>query len=390
MVDIKSIFNIKYVIAAALAFILIITPVNAELGIVLDSLSPQPVEPGQDFVLSVTLSNENSDASDVMLTLLPDSYIILKNEHDRVTTIGNIIKYGAFTKTYQLHANSNAVSGSYEIDLSTRWLNNGQLRISNKTINVIVRGTPQLAISNITITPELISPLDTFDIAFVVSNEGAGISHDVIVSTVTEGLPFVTAGTDTKVIKTLDRGEQIQLGFRIMVKDKADISSYSIPVKMEYKDENGKNISSQSTVGVKVLGRAKLSVANIKTEPQNPSQGEHFTVTMRIENSGTGDAKSSKITFTTPLEGNKTAFLGKIKPNDDAPAIFTFIASESGNIPYSASVEFEDDLGIHTRTWELNQYVSGKEGNSLMAPVSIVAVVVAAIFYRFRWKKRAN
>ncbi|NJD54107.1 MAG: hypothetical protein FIB07_14725 [Candidatus Methanoperedens sp.] len=390
MVDIKSINNIKYVIAATLAIIFIINPVNAELEVVLDSLSPQPVEPGQDFVLSVTLSNENSDVSDVALTILPDSYIILKNENDRVTTIGNIIKYGAFAKTYRLHADSNAVSGSYEIDLSARWLNNGQLRISNKTISVIVRGMPQLAISNITIAPEPISPLDTFDLAFVVSNRGTGIARDVTISTVTEGLPFVTVGTNTEVIKTLVRDEENQLGFRIMVKDKADISSYSLPIKMEYKDENGTNISSQSMVGVKVLGRAKLSIANIKTEPQNPSQGEHFTVTMRIENSGTGDAKSAKITFITPLEGNKTAFLGKIKPNDDAPAIFTFIASESGNIPYSASVEFEDDLGIHTQTWELNQYVSGKEGNSLMSSASIIAVVVAAIFYRFGWKKRVN
>lgn len=374
--------------AATLMLIFITLPANAELEIILDSMSPQPVEPGHDFVLSVNLANENTEVKAVTLEILPDSPIILKDEKDHVVDVGNIIKYGAVAKIFQLHIDPRAHTGSYDIDFRARWSSNDQMRETNKTIKVMVRGIPQLAITNITINPEHISPQDTFELAFTVSNEGNGIARDILVGAATGGLPFATAGVDTNVIKALDPGESNRLSYHVMVKDKADISSYSIPIRMEYKDENGKNISSQSLVGVKVLGRAKLSIASIKTEPQNPAKDEFVTVTMRIENSGTGDAKSAKMIVAMPFEGNKTVFLGKIKPNDDAPAVFTFKASESGNIPFSVTLEFEDDLGTHMQTWTLNQYVYGRNGNNIAAPAGVLAIVAGTTaYFLFRRKK---
>ena len=245
---------------------------------------------------------------------------------------------------YLLHVDPRAVSGAYDIEFRTRWLSNDQQRETNRTFKIMVRGIPQLAISNVTINPELISPQEAFDLAFSVSNEGTGIAREVQISAATGGLPFVPVGSDTKIIKKLDPGESGRLSYRIQVKDRAEISSYSIPIKMDYKDENGKNISSQGFTGIEVLGKAKISIANIKTEPQNPVNGDLVSVTMRIENSGNGDAKSVKVSINTPIKGTKIAFLGKIQPNDDAPAVFTLYTTESGDIPYSAVIEFEDEL----------------------------------------------
>jgi hypothetical protein len=377
------------IIFAAVAILFLIAPANAtELGIVLDKLSPQPVEPGQDFVLSVTLANEGSDVNGVTLKIIPDSPIILKNENDRIINEGNIIKYGAVVETYLLHIDPRAVSGIYEVKFEAHWTSNDQQRETDRTFNVLVRGVPQLAISNITINPELISPQDTFNITFSVSNEGTGIAREVQVIAATGGLPFVPIGSDTNIIKTLDPGESIQLNYRLLVKDKTLISSYSIPIKMEYKDENGKNTSSSSFVGVKVLGDAQLSIGNIKTEPQNPVNGDLVTITMRLENSGNGDAKSVKVSLNIPFEGTKTAFLGKIKPDDDAPGVFTFYATDSGDIPYTAAIEFEDDLGRHTVKEALTLNVRNTNTNGIIIPVIVVVLVAGAfVFYRFRRKK---
>ncbi len=376
------------IIAAFAIFFLIASASAAEINIVTDKLSPQPVEPGQDFVMSITLENEGSDVKGVMLTIVPDSPIILKNDNDRVIYEGSIIKNGAVVETYQLHVDPGAVSGAYGIEFRARWLSNDIIREINKTFNVMVRGVPQLAISNITIDPELISPEDMFNIAFSVQNEGTGIAREVQVSTETSELPFVPVGADTKILKELGPGESSQLNFRALVKDKAEISSYSIPIKMDYKDENGRNISSRSFVGVRVLGRAELAIANIKTEPQNPVQGDPITVTMRIENSGNGDAKSVKVNLNIPFEGTKTAFLGKIKPNDDAPAVFNVLSNGSGDIPYSTAIEFEDDIGVHNTTQALNLDVRGVNKSGFTLPL-IVAVIVtgAAMYYLYRRKK---
>ncbi len=375
------------IIFTAVAILLLILPASAELEIVLDKLSPQPVEPGQDLTLSVTLSNGNADADSVTLTIDPDPSIILKNNNDRVINEGRIIKYGAVAETYLLHIDPRAFSGIYQIEFMMRWMSNDQARETNKTFNVVVHGAPQLAISNITIDPDLISPKDRFNITFLLSNEGTGIARDAQITAATSSLPFVPAGADTKIVKNLKPGESVQMNFPLLVKDKTVISSYSIPIKMDYKDENGKNISSQSLVGVKILGNAELSIESIKTEPQNPVKGDPVTLTMRIENSGNGDARSVKVDLNIPFEGTKTAFLGKIKPDDDAPGVFIIYAVESGDTPYTANIEFEDDLGKHTVTQALILNVRDTNKNGPVISVIVVLLAVVALIFYFYHRK---
>ncbi len=384
--------NKQYInIIAVFALIFMIAPANAEPGIVLDQLSPQPVEPGQDLTVSVRLENEFSDIENVRLEILPDSPIKLKNENDRIIDEGRIIKYGAVAETYLLHVDPLATSGSYDIEFRARWFNNNMLSETNKTFKVMVRGAPQLMISNITINPERISPKDKFDITFSVSNDGTGTARGVQVSAVTGGLPFVSVDADTKNIKRLDPGESIQLGYTIQVKDKTEISSYSIPIRMDYKDENGENQSSNSFAGVRVLGKAELAISDLKIEPQNPVEGDLVTVNMRIENSGTGEAKSVKVSLDAPFIGTRTTFLGKIKPDDDAPGVFTFYAEKGGDIPYSANIEFEDDLGVRTVTEPLNLYVRSQNKNGMAAPAIVTLPIIAGgVYYLHRRKKSDN
>jgi hypothetical protein len=109
---------------------------------------------------------------------------------------------------------------------------------------------------------------------------------------------------------------------------------------------------------------------------------------MRLENSGNGDAKSVKVNIDIPFEGTKTAFLGKIKPDDDAPGVFTLYATENGDIPYNASIEFEDDLGRHTVKEALALNVRNTNKNGIIIPVIVVVLVTGTfVFYRYRKKK---
>ena len=373
---------------AVFALIFMIVPANAQLEIVLDRLSPQPVEPGQDLTLSVRLENENSDKENVRLEIVPDSPITIKNENRRIIDEGRIIQYGAVTETYLLHVDPLASSGTYEIEFRSRWSGNGMSSETNKTFKVLVRGAPQLMISNITVNPVRISPKDKFDLTFLVSNEGTGMAREVQVSADMNDLPFVPLDADTKVIKRLNPGETIHLNFPIQVKDKTEISSYSIPIKMEYKDENGENISSKSLAGIRVLGKAELAISDFKIEPQNPVKGDLVTVNMRIENSGTGEAKSVKIKLDAPFEGTKSAFLGKIKPDDDAPGVFTFYATKDGNIPLSASIEYEDDLGMRTVYESLDLHVYKQNENSMMVPIVVAVPVIGSIAYYLSRRKK--
>jgi hypothetical protein len=361
---------------------------NADLVIAVNELSPQPVEPGRDLVLAVTIDNRGGGvANGIVLTIMPDSRIILKNENDRIMRFEKIIGYGARVETYLLHIDPAAVTGNYEIELGTTWTTDGADREQNLTVPVVVRGTPKLVISEITIDPETIKPEDMFDLSFLVSNEGTGTASTVQVTALLDDLPFVPACADTFVIRKLEAGASERLSYRIMVSDSAEISAYAIPITMRCNDESGGNMTSQSSVGINVVGDANLCIASVRTNPENPATGDVMTLMLQIENSGHGDAESVKVTIDIPFEGTRTAFLGKIEADDDAPCIFNFRATESGDIPYRAVITYEDDLGDHTTTVELVLYVGdGGNGDMLIPAIAVAALVVVSLFYLRRKK----
>ena len=51
-----------------------------------------------------------------------------------------------------------------------------------------------------------------------------------------------------------------------------------------------------------------------------------------------------------PMSGGKEAYVGKIEPNNDAPAVFSLQAGDPGNYAYNLTVEYQDDYGVHTKT----------------------------------------
>ncbi|MEA1866410.1 MAG: hypothetical protein U9N46_14700 [Euryarchaeota archaeon] len=361
---------------------------NADLVITVNELTPQPVDPGRDLVLSVIIENRGGGAaSGIVLTIMPDSPIIPKNENDRIMRFETIIGYGARVETYLLHIDPAAVSGNYEIELGATWTNDGAHREQNLTVPVVVRGTPKLVISEIMIDPETIKPEDTFDLSFLVSNEGTGTASTVQVTAVLDSPQFVPVGADTFVIRKLDAGASERLSYRILVSDTAEISAHTIPVRMYYDDESGGNATSQSSVGVNVVGDADICIASVKTRPENPATGDAMTLMLQIENSGHGDAESVKVAIDIPFEGTRTAFLGEIEADDDAPCIFNFRATESGDIPYSAVITYEDDLGDHATTVDLVLYVGNNgNGDMLIPALSVAALVVVGAFYLRRKK----
>ncbi len=358
---------------------------NTDIKITVNELAPQPVEPGRDLVLSVTLGNYGRGVADhVVLTIMPDSRIILKNENDRIMRFEKIIGYGARVETYLLYIDPAAVTGNYEIELGATWTDDGAHREQNLTVPVVVRGEPKLVISDITIEPETIKPEDTFDLSFRVSNKGSGTASTVQVTAVLDSLPFVPMGADTQVIKRLDPDASEQLSYRIMASDSAKVSSYAIPITMRCNDESGGNVTSQSSVGINVVGDADLCIASVRTRPENPATGDVMTLMLQIENSGHGDAESVKVTIDIPFEGTRTAFLGKIEADDDAPCIFNFRATESGDVPYHAVISYEDDLGDHTTTVDLVLYVGDGGNGDMLIPAlaAVVLIIIGALYLR--------
>jgi hypothetical protein len=144
------------------------------------------------------------------------------------------------------------------------------------------------------------------------------------------------------------------------------------------------------TVGIPIVGRAEMGVASIRTEPTRITAGDQVDLTIRIENTGTADAKSVRATIDDlDLSGTKEAFLGTIEPGNDGPAVFSLQTDREGEFPYTLTIQYTDDYGAHTTRQPLNLVVAGPDAVPAIAIAAAIltAVIVAAAFW-YRRRKR--
>ncbi len=89
---------------------------------------------------------------------------------------------------------------------------------------------------------------------------------------------------------------------------------------------------------------------------------------------------SAKADIDLPFTGTKTAYLGKIEPDNDAPAIFNLRADDAGDYRYNLTVRYEDDLGTHELNEELNIVVY-PDGSTPVLAVILFVVAAAGVYW---------
>ena len=87
------------------------------------------------------------------------------------------------------------------------WTGDGAHREQNATVPVLVRGTPELVISEITTDPETIKPEDTFDLSFLISNNRTWTASTVQATVALDDIPFALVGADHHSLE-MPGGEQ--------------------------------------------------------------------------------------------------------------------------------------------------------------------------------------
>jgi hypothetical protein len=239
--------------------------------------------------------------------------------------------------------------------------------------------------------PESVTPGTDFAATLVLENRGQLAANNLRM-TVTTATSSITPKTpSTYHIERLAQGEARPITMEFSTDRNAPLGLQPVRIFLEYQEPDGSFQDQIETLGVNIRGRAQVDISQITTDPARVQDGDDFTLIIRIENTGTDDARSVSARIDIPVPGEKEAFVGKIEPENDAPAPFNLRADRAGEIPYTLTIFYEDDYGPGQQQEDLHLNVYGSDSTALIAGV-LVLLVAAGIggYWYFIHRKKGS
>ena len=183
----------------------------------------------------------------------------------------------------------------------------------------------------------------------------------------------------------IEPGNRSSVHFLMSVGSELKAGAYNLPFELSYIDESGVSYNSTQNVGARVVNLGRISIQNIKiTGNGEPSANSPVSIIVRIENTGKGivDAIESELTC-----GGQSAksFLGQLKRDEDAPAVFDMTMQSGGSHECALTTVYSDDLGSHSVTNKLNIYLKNPEPPVMQV---IILLVILGLVYYFLIRKR--
>ena len=234
-------------------------------------------------------------------------------------------------------------------------------------------------------------PGETIHRNVTVTNSGRSAAKDIRIR-IAETNPSVgPLETSTFYLETLAPGTSEKFTVSLVTSRSLENSVLEIPLEITYAVVNGVPVALTDSLTLDVHGHAELSIASVRTDPARVAGGEPFEMTIRLENTGTDEAISTTAEIDLPFGGTKDAFIGKIKPNNDGPAVFSLDGGNGGDYPYTLIVNWEDDWGQHTESFDLTLPVKTQNTTPVIIGFLIILILAAGgAYYILIYRKKAG
>ncbi len=316
----------------------------------------------------------------------PGYLISSGGQGDEYTPYFSIDARSSHKTFFKIDVDRNAKYGTYDLPY-TVFYDSGK-EFSGK-ITLEVKGDTLIEIRNVQVNSNnsAVEPGEVFRIAVSFENVGDnGIKWlKLILNPRDKSLIPLSSDTE-QIFRDIPQGAQRESQLLFSLEKDAQVKNYPIDLILRYMDERGVEYNETRLVGLVASGRASLDIAKRTTEPERIKENEPFTLTVKIENTGTGDASGVTARLESGLEGDTLAYLGEIKKDDYSNAIFTLDGSRNGKKAGVLRISYEDDFGKHEIQKELNLTVNpGSSMNPLPFVIGIIAI--AGIIYVWKWRK---
>lgn len=230
--------------------------------------------------------------------------------------------------------------------------------------------------------PGYLPPGETGETNLTLKNAGASPASDITLRVERDGGGIAPTGGGAFHFERLGIGESITFPLRLLAGTQAEPGIHDVVVSIGYMMLDGSLRTEEAKVAVDVRGKADLAISSLKTTPATIGKGDRVELVVRVENSGTGPAKSTAASLEIPLPGSKKVFIGSIKPGNDAPAVFTLEADRSGEIAGTLNVTYRDDFGTRSLEEPVTLRVGGSDATGLvLAAILVLAAAGLGAYY---------
>lgn len=337
-----------------------------------ESIGTSPDYAGTTYTTDVNVNIEN-------IHLEENGIVVLTEDFDRIGELG---PGQSTTITFSIRAPSK--SGMYFPEVwvdttggtSTRY----PIPVNVNTASGIQKRAILILESSL---PGSVNPGDEIPVTLTMKNAGQLLADDVTIKLVNVSNDVAPKSTDLYHLGDIGPGAEKAVTVTLLSDRDARSGLVRVPVTISYNALDGTPVSEQTGIDIMMKGRAELGFVSVDTSPPRLTEDTPFDLTIRVENTGTGEAKQVSATIDLPVEGKKEAFIGKIKPGNDAPVIFLLEGAKGGSHPYNLTITYTDDMGTHTMTRPMNLRVPPGDMTGTIVILLIVLVVIGYAGYRY-------
>lgn len=238
--------------------------------------------------------------------------------------------------------------------------------------------------------PDTVNPGDEIPVRILMRNEGMTLAEEVTLKIENASSLIAPKTANLYHVGAISGGEEKPVDLVLLSDKSADPGLIRVPVTVQYTWIDGSVHRDTASIDVMLKGEAELGFVSVDTSPRRVIANQPFDLTIRIENTGTGEAKQVAATVDLPVTGTRESFIGKIKPGNDAPAVFMLDGVKGGTYNYTASITYTDDLGIHTITKPMSVRVVPEDYTGALIVVVLILLAGGFLVYRYWYLPRKN
>jgi hypothetical protein len=326
---------------------------------------PSPVQSGQPFTLSVTVTNTGSKYANAI--------------HASVGDNSSFVGVGAPANIGQLDPNQSATfslmvqpaslaGGAYslQVQFSFRVGESGE-QGSSRSIGIQVaggsgvRGDPKVVVhsANVLTPPTAIG--GRFDVQLVLQNTGPRKAYGVGTTLAQNDNLSPAQGSGSASVGDLAPGQSVTLTLSLVLNKASATGRVSQTFKLAYRDASNTAFTSDETasldLGLNGSQKPQLVVASQTIVPDHPGPGDTFTLTLQVRNVGTGPAhqvlarlgNDQGLKPFVPLVTGNVGFVDQVAPGATATFTTTLLmdgASAGGVYTVPIELSYADSLSV--------------------------------------------